>query len=604
MIFQLTDAAVALLNASSDPITLSSFKVGSAVGYTPTMQDVNIRGVSLYSGTPSAPVVIDANIVRYSMFMDYDVGDFQFGEAGLFLPNGTLFALASGSTLITKTRLTTPATGNSIRLDAYLSMVGVNYHMFLDIARSDNHLRVPTLNSVDQLPSIALTSANVYIVRASNDVPATLAWNDRYGRWNFSDYEQRVATGTVAATDSSSVTSLDLAGYIPNFQPTFNGEYILQWLSGPLTGIVRAITTRTDTNKLNFHTPLLMLPNIGDSFEIVKRSDLSADVSMWLNTIDTVQLPGSALSRFGLFSADDVILRTGTRAYSAHQSMGNYRLTSVGAAVNPGDAVSKSFMESVTNPLSGRITAVESYVPLMFLKDGSVQATANWDLGTHVITNSGAPVSGTDLTNKTYVLAQIASAVSAVSGTHAAPVQDLAALAAIAADAVVDKQLRLVEDTGSIWRYDLQSAVAIDGVNVIDGPGSVGRWIKALSQTQTHSALAGLQGGNGVDEFYHLTAAQYNGVVNNTCPTQSVGNNSLKQASTAFVLAELGSGYGTNFLKKDGTVSMTAALNAGGHSITNMGAPISPGDGMTKGFADSNYASMASVLVMSIVFGG
>src|SRR3569833_735159 len=118
---QLTNAGAALLNANAGPIQLATAKLGSAFGYIPDPTDNNIRGTLIYTGSPSQYFVVNANVVKYSVLLDYNLGPFQFGEVGLFATDGTLYALAANDALLNKEPISAGDTGNSIRLDMYLS---------------------------------------------------------------------------------------------------------------------------------------------------------------------------------------------------------------------------------------------------------------------------------------------------------------------------------------------------------------------------------------------------------------------------------------------------------------------------------------------------
>ena len=96
-----------------------------------------------------------------------------------------------------------------------------------------------------------------------------------------------------------------------------------------------------------------------------------------------------------------------------------------------------------------------------------------------------------------------------ISGEFAPPVQALTDLTALASATLADKQMRLVEDAGAIFRYDVQSTATADGTDVLtpsDSPAT-GRWIKVQAATQNHEALQGLLGGAANDHL-HLTTAE------------------------------------------------------------------------------------------------
>jgi hypothetical protein len=93
----------------------------------------------------------------------------------------------------------------------------------------------------------------------------------------------------------------------------------------------------------------------------------------------------------------------------------------------------------------------------------------------------------------------------------AAGVQTTAALRALVSATTPDKQMRLVEDKGAIYRYDVSGTGADDDDFTIK-PTDVlitdpGRWFKVQAATQNHENLTGLQGGV-VSQHYHLSAAE------------------------------------------------------------------------------------------------
>src|SRR5579859_5258366 len=176
---QLTDAGAALLNANHGPIQVSTYKLGSAFGYIPAGSDTNIHGTTVYTGVPSQYFVVNANVVKYSVLLDYNLGPFQFGEIGIFTSTGVLFALATGDELLNKLPISGQG-GNSIRLDIYLSMVGQNYQMWLDYADTNNGFRMAVLNSVDVLPPVSQAAPNTYIISgATPGQSSILAYTDR-----------------------------------------------------------------------------------------------------------------------------------------------------------------------------------------------------------------------------------------------------------------------------------------------------------------------------------------------------------------------------------------------------------------------------------------
>ncbi len=273
MQIQLTDFAVSYLAANPGPPTLTGYKLGSAYNYTPLPTDTDIHGTLLFSGVPTPPVAENANLVKYSLYLDYNIGDFDFGEVALEL-GGQLFALGSASELIHKIQGGVTV-GNSIRLDIYLSMVGTNYFMFLDVAESNNSFRVASIDSPDMLPPSHEATPNMYVIKGAgaNQSPM-LAYTDRNGLWNFDAYQYAViGTATITGFDNYSVT-IALADHSANMDPVYFGQVILEFVTGQLYSICRYVKTSVQSGShytLGFNTPLAQLPVVGDKFQVYQR---------------------------------------------------------------------------------------------------------------------------------------------------------------------------------------------------------------------------------------------------------------------------------------------------------------------------------------------
>jgi len=277
---QITDLGVAALQAATGPIALSLFKIGSGYNYTPEPTDTDIHGSLLFSGAPSSPVAVNANVIKYGCYMDYSVGPFAWGEFGLYMTNGELFAIGCSSTLIQKLALTSVDPGNSVRLDIYLSIVDTNYEMWMDIGESNNQFRLAVIQSPDVLPQSAEATPNAYVVQsASGSQTPMLAFTDRNGLWSFDCYAYINQTvGTVVGFDSQSVT-IALSQYTTDMDPDYFGELILEFTSGVNYSIcryIKTVVTGGGLATLSFATMMAVTPAVGDTFTVFKRQPLSS----------------------------------------------------------------------------------------------------------------------------------------------------------------------------------------------------------------------------------------------------------------------------------------------------------------------------------------
>lgn len=87
--------AVASVATPQGPyIHITSFQVGSAYGYTPQVTDTGLNGNLLYQGAPTAYQSVGNNTIDIICDIPPDAGPFEFGEVGIFLDDGTMFAKA------------------------------------------------------------------------------------------------------------------------------------------------------------------------------------------------------------------------------------------------------------------------------------------------------------------------------------------------------------------------------------------------------------------------------------------------------------------------------------------------------------------------------
>ena len=281
MQIQITDAGVSALNsAGSTPLTLGIFKLGDDFNYTPEATDTGIHGTQLFQGNVTAPLIINANLIKYGINLDYSIGDIYFGEIGIFLPNNELFALATNDTLIAKIKQNGSNEGNQIRIDLYVSVVGQNYSMWTDLANSNSSVQVTSVLSVDHLTPSRNATPNIFVVGAVHDKQTSfLAYTDRIGLWTFNQYAYNtyldVVYTIVSATTSS--VSIDIAYYNDFMVPDALGDIILQFTSGANYSICRNVSaTVQNINSsivtFSFSTNLLIVPVTGDKFSLFQRT--------------------------------------------------------------------------------------------------------------------------------------------------------------------------------------------------------------------------------------------------------------------------------------------------------------------------------------------
>ena len=297
MIIQLTNYGVSQLTSTQSPLKITRYVLGDAAGYVPDLDQSGIKGAELYSSGVVGPELVSANVTKYRIGLDYGIGDFQIGEVALYDEADQCVAIGVESTPIAKIKNGLSTKGNTLVLDAYLSMVGENYAMWIDKLSSSNTYSVPIIESVDQLEPVANATPNFYIVKAADRTQSTiLAYTSQTGLWEFNEYDYanqleltiHEATATSIKFDVSNWTAEDKEALVLHYF----GETIVEFTSGQVYSICRYaknITLVGKTCTITFKTPLGIVPNVNDKCVLFCRRPVSTtNVVLPIATRDTL----------------------------------------------------------------------------------------------------------------------------------------------------------------------------------------------------------------------------------------------------------------------------------------------------------------------------
>jgi hypothetical protein len=261
---QITDAGVALMSGATEPIVLTSYKLGSAFGYVPTVTDTDIHGTLIYTNAPGAPVIQSPNFILYPTSIPELVGPFTFGEVGFFV-GSTLFALMVLDALVTKLPLDPNTnTGGIIVIDLFAPMLGSNYQLWANISQSNTN-KVSVISGPEGLPYSVTAIPNMFVVQGLGDAKAFLAYSDRFGLWNFDSYNT-VTDGTVLSATSTAIT-ISTSSWSP-VTYTGAGSVLLQMVTGGTAAAVRYVYEVTSDGSgnivLSLNAPMATTALAGD----------------------------------------------------------------------------------------------------------------------------------------------------------------------------------------------------------------------------------------------------------------------------------------------------------------------------------------------------
>ena len=333
MNIQLTNKGVELLNSTKKPLEITKYVLGSGFGYVPSVDATGITGDQVYTNSPIGPAVINANVYKYSIALDYSVGPFYFGEIAYYVGSDCV-AVATSEQQIEKKSLSSAATGTSMTIDAYLSMVADNYSMWMDSVGSDIKFQIPVISNIDALPTVAESDPNCYIIAPmSSDASATLVYtNGATGLWNFDTYTFQnlrsltvtSATSTQVVVDVSTLNAEEKA----DLTPQFFGDKIVEFSSGQCYSICRCVsrasTLGTQTT-LVFRTPLAIVPQAGDTLMYFSRTQ--ASISSLMLPVATKDTLGGVIIGAGLDVTPEGIINVNFPVESVNGYTGAVELT-------------------------------------------------------------------------------------------------------------------------------------------------------------------------------------------------------------------------------------------------------------------------------------
>lgn len=362
MLFELTTAGItALQSAGSTPPVLGAAKFGDAYGYVPGVGDTNIRGALLHSTVVSAAQVYNSNTLVYTLYLDPTVGPFNFGEVGLYLPGGQLFALGSNGVPITKLPNSPAGKGNNLKIDCYVSTVGSSYSMYSSVA-NDETAKLNAFGSVDALPKAFQIEPNVCIVPHPAFPGQSILATANNGNWSLSEYTQPAAEGTFTSISPTvlgvNYTNLPFGSFPALAYP---GYLVVQFLAGAAAGNIRIVSS-TSANSVGIVSPLYEAPSVGDPFAVLACVNLDPDSISLLAGLDP-GVTAAALNALIVGSGGAYLERDGSKAMLGNLNMGGNKLIGLAPPTLADEAVT---LQHLNDALAGF-----SSVPVVGLTNGS-----------------------------------------------------------------------------------------------------------------------------------------------------------------------------------------------------------------------------------------
>lgn len=412
MYFILTAAGIAYLKQNPVAPALSSYKLGHSYGYPPDPTSTDIMGPVVYTGIPSAPSVRSSNLLCYSIVLERTVGPFSFGEVGLYLPDGTLFAVGVNTDPLFKN---TDSGGNTLTVDCYIPTDTNVRAAYASVTNSAAQIVVPAVTSVDALPAATDTPSNVYITPSPEGNDANLLAIALDGLWSISGYSTFVGEGYTTADLNPGDDPAFSVGWINGipYPPQFLGNYICQFTSGPAAGVIRIVSNLNGSALAVYQGLNITVPE-GTGFKLYRSTQLPDIQTTFLSGLNP-SLTASEVNALHGLNLANLVNKDGSVAMTGALDMGNKKLTNLAYPQQPQDGVSLEALTDLTEASTTAITALISRVSALesaaLLKTGANAMAGSLSLGGNKVQKMADGVSPTDAVN----LRQLTTAVEAIN---------------------------------------------------------------------------------------------------------------------------------------------------------------------------------------------
>lgn len=115
-------AAASVADPEGPHIHITQFKIGTGYNYTPDVSDTVLHGSVLYEGAPTSFTFYSDDTTMFVCEIPTTAGPFDYGEIGLFLDDGTLFALAAYPTKRSKLNVSVSGQPHLVRINCLIKL--------------------------------------------------------------------------------------------------------------------------------------------------------------------------------------------------------------------------------------------------------------------------------------------------------------------------------------------------------------------------------------------------------------------------------------------------------------------------------------------------
>ena len=236
--FILTDAglyAASLATPTGPYIQIVAFKLGDDFATAPLPTNTALVGNTVYNGVPASFSYYDSKTIQINLEVPAEVGPFDYGELGLYLPGDVLFARFSYGVLRTKQTSISSGYANVLRIKALITLAQGPAVFNINPGTQQTTLEVANFSLVNT-PLDNPENPLAIVHEPNNFQESTLLYRTDQTLWNLVNY---VKIGTAGITGTSDATHIDSTYFANLYQPVSGslGKYVIQTAGGYLRTI-------------------------------------------------------------------------------------------------------------------------------------------------------------------------------------------------------------------------------------------------------------------------------------------------------------------------------------------------------------------------------
>ena len=203
-------------NGQGISLTIKKFAIGDAYDYTPSVSDMKLHGNSLYEAAPTSYKYVGNRTLQIMCTLPDTVGPFAWGEIGLYLDTGELFALASLPKLQNKYSSLESDIASSVTFYCYITLAYDTVQVTIDYGDSGNPtstveiLDVYKWSTVRKPSEVPLGISEMIVHELSPLNNTTLLLKDDDDRWTVASTYEPLFNNAVPAASTNTYLEYEI----------------------------------------------------------------------------------------------------------------------------------------------------------------------------------------------------------------------------------------------------------------------------------------------------------------------------------------------------------------------------------------------------------